>query len=185
MTIAPPSDQLAVGAPERRRPARRTGRAPGRTPIGYVFVSLYAILALAFGIFPALYAVFLAFTNADGGFAGLGNFVQVVTDFRFWPAVLHVVAYLVIWLLALLIFVVLLALVVHALRELVEALDRRVAQVERLGEARIAGEATALRKKAVNRIRELTNSASDRDTREAERSGGVMTDDGGPLRKNE
>jgi multiple sugar transport system permease protein len=116
MTIAPPSDQLAVGAPERRRPARRTGRAPGRTPIGYVFVSLYAILALAFGIFPALYAVFLAFTNADGGFAGLGNFVQVVTDFRFWPAVLHVVAYLVIWLLALLIFVVLLALVVHALR---------------------------------------------------------------------
>jgi multiple sugar transport system permease protein len=116
MTIAPPSDQLAVGAPERRRPARRTGRAPGRTPIGYVFVSLYAILALAFGIFPALYAVLLAFTNADGGFAGLGNFVQVVTDFRFWPAVLHVVAYLVIWLLALLIFVVLLALVVHALR---------------------------------------------------------------------
>ena len=76
-------------------------------------------------------------------------------------------------------------LVVHALRELVEALDRRVAQVERLGEARIAGEATALRKKAVNRIRELTSAASDRDTREAERSGGVMTDDGGPLRKNE
>ena len=42
--------------------------------------------------------------------------MKVVTDFRFWPAVLHVTAYLVIWLIGLLIFVVLLALVVHALR---------------------------------------------------------------------
>ena len=75
-------------------------------------------------------------------------------------------------------------LVVRALRELVEALDRRVAQVERLGETRIAGEAAALRKDAVNRIQELTAASHDGDTREAERSGGVMTDDGGPLRKD-
>jgi hypothetical protein len=75
-------------------------------------------------------------------------------------------------------------LVIRALRELVEALDRRVAHVERLGEARIAREAAALRKEAVNRIQELA-AASDRDTREAQRSGGVMTDDGGPLRKEE
>ena len=74
-------------------------------------------------------------------------------------------------------------LVVHALRELVEALDRRVAHVERLGETRIAGEAAALRKDAVNRIQELTAAPSQRDTREAERNGEVMTDDGGPLRK--
>jgi hypothetical protein len=76
-------------------------------------------------------------------------------------------------------------LVVHALRELVDALDRRVAHVERLGEARIAREAAALRKEAEKRIQELTTPPSDRDTREAERSGGVMTDDGGPLRKEE
>ena len=76
-------------------------------------------------------------------------------------------------------------LVVHALRELVDALDRRVAHVERLGEARIARDAAGLRKEAVNRIQELTASSSDRDTREAERSGGVMTDDGGPLRKED
>ena len=75
--------------------------------------------------------------------------------------------------------------VVHALRELVDALDRRVARVERLGEARIAREAAALRKEAVNRIQELTAAPSDRETREAEQSGGVMTDDGGPLRKEE
>ena len=76
-------------------------------------------------------------------------------------------------------------LVVHALRELVEALDRRVAHVERLGETRIAGEAAALRKDAVNRIAELTAAPSDQETREVERSGGVMTNDGGPLRKEE
>jgi len=76
-------------------------------------------------------------------------------------------------------------LVVQALRELIEALDRRVAHVGRLGETRIAREAAALRKDAVNRIEQLTLAKSDRDTREAERSGGVMTDDGGPLRKDE
>jgi hypothetical protein len=76
-------------------------------------------------------------------------------------------------------------LAVHALRELVDALDRRVAHVERLGEARIAREAASLRKEAVHRIQELTAASSDRDTREAERSGGVMTDDGGPPKKEE
>lgn len=74
-------------------------------------------------------------------------------------------------------------LVVHALRELVEALDRRVAHVERLGETRIALEAVALRTEALLRIEELTGVRADRDTREGERSGGVMTDDGGPLRE--
>jgi multiple sugar transport system permease protein len=116
MTIAPPSDQLTVGAPERRRSARGTGRAPGHTRIGYLFVSLYALLALAFGVVPSLYAVVLAFTNADGGFAGVGNFTKVVGDFRFWPAVLHVTVYLVIWLVALVVFVVGLALLVHSMR---------------------------------------------------------------------
>jgi hypothetical protein len=76
-------------------------------------------------------------------------------------------------------------LVVHTLRELVEALDRRVAQVKRLGEAGIARDAAALRREALNRIQELTAAPSDRDAREAERSSGVMTDDGGPLRKDE
>jgi len=74
--------------------------------------------------------------------------------------------------------------VVDALRELVDALDRRVAQVERLGEARIAREAAGLRKEALRRIQELTTASSDRDTREAERSGGAMTDEGGPPRKD-
>jgi len=116
MTLAPPSDQLTAGALKRRRSARPDGRAPGRTPIGYVFVSLYTLLALAFGIIPAIYAVVLSLTNADGSFAGIDNFVKVITDFRFLPAVLHVAAYLVIWLIGLVIFVVALSLLVHALR---------------------------------------------------------------------
>jgi hypothetical protein len=41
------------------------------------------------------------------------------------------------------------------LRELVEALDRRLPRVERAGEAAIARDAVALREKAMKRIREL------------------------------
>jgi len=68
--------------------------------------------------------------------------------------------------------------VVHAPRELVDALDRRVAHVERLGETRIAREAAGLREEALHRIQELTAASSDRDTRQADRSDNVMTDDG-------
>ena len=58
-------------------------------------------------------------------------------------------------------------LVVQTLRERVEALDRRVAHVERLGETRIASEAAALRRDArEHRIQELTAAPSHRDTRE-------------------
>ena len=76
-------------------------------------------------------------------------------------------------------------LVVQTLRELVDALDRRVAHVERLGETRIAREAAALRRDAANRIQELAAAPSPHDPREAERPGEMMTDDGGPLRKEE
>jgi len=44
------------------------------------------------------------------------------------------------------------------LRELVDALDRRVPQAERVGETRIAADAAALRKAALKRIEELTGS---------------------------
>ena len=116
MTLAPSSGQLTAGANSHRqsvRPARRTRRS---APIGYAFVSLYSVLVIAFGVLPALYAVVLAFTNTQGGFAGIENFQKVVRDFRFWPAVQHVVFYLVIWLIALVVFVVVLSLAVHAIK---------------------------------------------------------------------
>jgi multiple sugar transport system permease protein len=73
------------------------------------------VLLLAFGVGPMLYALYLAFTKA-GAFVGLANFVKVFGDFRFLPAVLHVSAFIAIWLVTLIVLVVLLALVVHALR---------------------------------------------------------------------
>ncbi len=72
------------------------------------------VLLLAFGIGPMLYALYLAFTKA-GAFVGLANFVKVFGDFRFFRR-LHVSAFVAIWLVSLIVFVLLLALVVHAVR---------------------------------------------------------------------
>jgi multiple sugar transport system permease protein len=108
---------------EAARPAVSSRPRPGGRPEGaskgavsYGFVALYAALTVAFGILPAFYALYLAFTDETGGFAGFANFAHVIDDFRFWPAVRHVAFYLVIWLVALVVFVTLLALIVHAVR---------------------------------------------------------------------
>ncbi|GAA0586842.1 sugar ABC transporter permease [Paractinoplanes ferrugineus] len=82
----------------------------------YLFVALYTALTVAFGILPALYAMYLAVTDAAGGFAGLTNFTRVVGDFRFGPAATHVAYFLLIWLVALVVLVTVLAIVVHAVR---------------------------------------------------------------------
>jgi hypothetical protein len=50
--------------------------------------------------------------------------------------------------------------IVATLRELIEAIDSRVPQVERAGEAQIARDAAALRQEAVSRIEELTRNPS-------------------------
>jgi multiple sugar transport system permease protein len=99
----------------RRRPAGRPNAESGNA-VSYAFIALYAVLTLAFGVLPALYAFYLAFTAENGSFAGLTNFTKVIRDFRFLPAVGHVALYLVIWLVALVVFVTLLAIAVHALR---------------------------------------------------------------------
>lgn len=110
-----------IAAPAVASERRRRGSAPRRRPdrsqsiMGYTFSSGYAILLLAFGVLPTLYAIFLAFTK-NGAFVGLDNFVTVFTDYRFLPAVQHVAIYLVVWLVSLTLLVVLLALIVHAIR---------------------------------------------------------------------
>jgi len=83
--------------------------------MGYAFSSGYGILLLAFGVLPTLYAIFLAFTK-QGAFVGFDNFAKVFGDYRFFPAVQHVAIYLVVYLVCLTLFVVLLALVVHAIK---------------------------------------------------------------------
>ena len=103
-----------------REAARPLGARPRSTGaqsrMSYGFVVPYTILAAVFGVFPALYAVYLAFTDAEGGFAGAGNFTKVFGDFRFLPAVGHVATFLLIWLVALIVLVTFLAIVVHAVR---------------------------------------------------------------------
>jgi multiple sugar transport system permease protein len=101
-------------SPPRHRP--RPPSARSRSATSYAFVALYAALTVAFGILPALYALYLAFTDENGGFAGLANFAKVVDDFRFLPAVGHVAYFLLIWLVALVVLVTILAVTVHAVR---------------------------------------------------------------------
>jgi multiple sugar transport system permease protein len=108
--VATPRRASAGASPDAARPGKK------RSTMSYVFLSPYLLLTLAFGIFPALYAIVLAFTNGAGDFAGFNNFTQVIADFRFWPAVVHVAVYLVIWLVSLVLLVTLLAIVVHAIR---------------------------------------------------------------------
>jgi hypothetical protein len=70
---------------------------------------------------------------------------------------------------------------VNALRELIEALDRRVPHVERLGEVGIARDAAALRQDAAKRLEELTSTERDRRARDEDaRAAAAMTDDGSP-----
>lgn len=81
----------------------------------YVFCSGYVLLLLVFGVLPMIFALYLSFTKS-GQFVGLDNYVKAVGDFRFWPAVQHVAAFLVIWVVTLTVLVTLLALIVHAVR---------------------------------------------------------------------
>jgi multiple sugar transport system permease protein len=103
------------------RPAQPGGQAAVRGRVsrwfrpGHLFVLPYVALLALFGVIPAVYSVYLALTNASGGFAGLSNFTRSARDYRFVPAIEHVAQYLVIWLVALTVLVVLLALFVHRL----------------------------------------------------------------------
>lgn len=96
-------------------PAKRSGsveRAQGR--IGLVFAAPYTLFLIVFGILPAVYAIYLAFTK-KGAFVGIDNFIKVFKDYRFLPAVEHVGVFLAVWLIGLVVFVVLLALLVHSI----------------------------------------------------------------------
>jgi multiple sugar transport system permease protein len=98
----------------RRRRRPQTG-ASAQAFAAYVFSSGYVLLLLVFGVLPMVYALYLSFTKS-GRFVGLDNYVKAVGDFRFLPAVQHVAAFLVIWVVTLTVLVTLLALIVHAVR---------------------------------------------------------------------
>ena len=64
-----------------------------------------------------------------------------------------------------------------ALREVIEALDRRVPQIERAGEICIARDALILRRQAANRIEDLQR--ADHGGYDEDLVDAIMTDDGG------
>ncbi|MEU4383674.1 sugar ABC transporter permease [Promicromonospora sp. NPDC023805] len=108
----------APGAAPPRAAAGRVRRhdslARSRSRMSYLFVSGYTVLLLMFGLAPTVYAAYLSLTKEDQ-FVGLDNFVRVVDDFRFGPAVLHVALFVLFWLAGLVLFVVVLSLLVHGL----------------------------------------------------------------------
>jgi multiple sugar transport system permease protein len=98
--------------------ARSTQTLAGRRPqrrrrAGYGFVAGYLILLLLVGVAPTLYAIWLAFSNSSGQLVGIGNFTQLLSDYRFWPAFENIAIYLVIWMIVLVVAVVGLALMLH------------------------------------------------------------------------
>jgi multiple sugar transport system permease protein len=80
---------------------------------GLPFVLPYLPFLIVFGVAPTIYALDLAFTNVGGGWVGFHNFVRTYHDFRFIPAFKHVLVYTCVWLAALMVFVVSLALLLH------------------------------------------------------------------------
>ena len=82
-------------------------------PRGLPFVLPYLPFLIVFGIAPTLYALDLAFTNVKGRWVGFDNFTRTFHDFRFLPAFRHVLVYTCVWLAALMVFVVGLALLLH------------------------------------------------------------------------
>jgi multiple sugar transport system permease protein len=81
---------------------------------GLPFALPYLPFLIAFGIAPMTYAIYLAFTNLNGSWAGFGNFVRTFHDYRFITAAQDVLVYTAIWLAALVVFVTGLALLLHS-----------------------------------------------------------------------
>ena len=93
-------------------------------PRGLPFVLPYLPFLIVFGIAPTIYALELAFTDAGGGWVGFHNFVRTYDDFRFIPAFKHILVYTIVWLGALMVFVVGLALLLHGRANRVSATYR-------------------------------------------------------------
>jgi multiple sugar transport system permease protein len=118
----PNSDEVSsstVPSPYAEAPRKRSLRAAAegtralRGARGLPFVLPYLPFLILFGIAPMIYALKLAFTDDSGGWEGLHNFTRTFDDYRFGPAFKHILLYTGVWLGALVIFVVTLALLLH------------------------------------------------------------------------
>ncbi|HEX2784387.1 MAG TPA: sugar ABC transporter permease [Ilumatobacteraceae bacterium] len=104
---------MSTPASEAARSPATLRRGRGKDQ-GASFVLPYLPFLFAFGIVPMLYAFYLAVTKSAGGWAGFANFSRTFHDFRFAPAFKHVLVYTSVWLGALVVLVVTLALLLHS-----------------------------------------------------------------------
>lgn len=103
----------------------------------WVFVVPYALVLIAFGLAPVAYALFTSFRvtpvavfgSAEPYFSLTKNYADVLRDYRLLPALGNVGLFLLIWLPAMLIVVLVVALVMDAKRTRLGALTRFVAYV--------------------------------------------------------
>ena len=84
-----------------------------RAARGLPFVLPYLPFLLMFGILPMAYALYLAVTDDNSSWAGVGNFTRTFRDYRFLPALEHILLYTCVWLGSLIVIVVGLALLLH------------------------------------------------------------------------
>ncbi len=85
----------------------------------------YLALLIFFGLSPALYAFFLSFMDTyDWAFRGLGNYRDVLQDYRLGQSIQNVLTYVALWLALMLAFVTGLALALDTLPARVAAILR-------------------------------------------------------------
>jgi multiple sugar transport system permease protein len=95
--------------------SRKDPLAGKRMRMSYLFVFGYVLFLAAFGVAPTVYALYLSVMSGSGKFVWFRNFNRVRHDFRFMPDVIHVGTFVLIWLVALLVLVTVLAIIVHSL----------------------------------------------------------------------
>lgn len=82
---------------------------------GLAFVTPYLVFLIAIGLVPVGTAIYESFIDRRGmtGAFGLQNFVFVFNDFRFWPAVLHVAGFMILWIPIMVVGTLVFALMLH------------------------------------------------------------------------
>lgn len=105
-----PAARLATGD-RRRRPIRQATRSG---LAGYALSAPYIVFLLAFGIGPTIAAVIIATTDMAGAFVGFANFSDLFHDFRFWPALMNVTAYMLCWLPFMIVMVLAVSIILQA-----------------------------------------------------------------------
>lgn len=113
---------LRISTIRRHRSASRRAQAIA----GYAFSGPFALLLLAFGIYPAVYALYLSFVSPSGGFAGISNFITVFNDYRFATTVANVSLYTLVFLVPTVVISVGLAILLHSRKPIIGSAFRFV-----------------------------------------------------------